>query len=523
MSRILLLIPLILWMAWPRAVSQGDFLRPIWFSLLLYLTGYLILVLLMAGWARQILSKAGSHQLYRRISRFNRGMFLARLVVLLWMGVGLFFLGWRVFVGHVLGLDSLAFDLPSLLVGVAPCYLAWMGLWWSQYPTERAVREQGILINFDHNLPVHQPPGWWSYFTSHLRLQILFTLAPVVLILAIVDVVNVAMLPLVRYLSPSLHSAVQQGVIFAAVAMIYLFSPELLRRLLRTSPLPDSPLRRQLLQMAQRQGLRVRDILLWQTHHNICNAAVMGLLGRFRYVLLTDLLLETMTDEQIEAVFAHEVGHVVHRHMLWYVLIIVILVLTLTGVEPLLGRFWPGMGHTVWLGLSADLWLTGLATVAFILGFGFLSRRFERQADVFAARVIEQFNPVRIGAGSDFDSDSRSGSRQLAAVGPYGAGIFSSALNRVASINNIPTIARRWGGGSFTQYLTYRLDRCIEWANHFLHGSIVNRVSYLQNLGGDREKTARFDQSMKRLYSLLLILLAGAIMLVCYGQIFSTV
>lgn len=118
-------------------------------------------------------------------------------------------------------------------------------------------------------------------------MQILFTLAPVVLILAIVDVVNVAMLPLVRYLSPSLHSAVQQGVIFAAVAMIYLFSPELLRRLLRTSPLPDSPLRRQLLQMAQRQGLRVRDILLWQTHHNICNAAVMGLLGRFRYVLLT--------------------------------------------------------------------------------------------------------------------------------------------------------------------------------------------------------------------------------------------
>lgn len=91
MSRILLLIPLILWMAWPQAVSQGDFLRPIWFSLLLYLTGYLMLVLLMAGWARQILSKAGSHQLYRRISRFNRGMFLARLVVLLWMGVGLFF------------------------------------------------------------------------------------------------------------------------------------------------------------------------------------------------------------------------------------------------------------------------------------------------------------------------------------------------------------------------------------------------------------------------------------------------
>ena len=42
-------------------------------------------------------------------------------------------------------------------------------------------------------------------------------------------------------------------------------------------------------------------------------------LPHVRYILLSDLLLERMDDEQIEAVFAHEVGHVVHRHMAWYV------------------------------------------------------------------------------------------------------------------------------------------------------------------------------------------------------------
>ena len=58
--------------------------------------------------------------------------------------------------------------------------------------------------------------------------------------------------------------------------------------------------------------------------NNMGNAAVMGLFPQVRYILLSDLLLETMTDEQVEAVFAHEVGHIVHRHMAWYVVLIVI-------------------------------------------------------------------------------------------------------------------------------------------------------------------------------------------------------
>ena len=69
--------------------------------------------------------------------------------------------------------------------------------------------------------------------------------------------------------------------------------------------------------------MRYRDILVWRTHSNMGNAAVMGILPHMRYVLLSDLLLETMTDEQIEAVFAHEMGHVVHRHMAWFVLFFV--------------------------------------------------------------------------------------------------------------------------------------------------------------------------------------------------------
>ena len=62
-----------------------------------------------------------------------------------------------------------------------------------------------------------------------------------------------------------------------------------------------------------RRLLRYREILLWHTENNMGNAAVVGLVPRLRYILLSDLLLETMDDRQIEAVFAHEIGHIVHE------------------------------------------------------------------------------------------------------------------------------------------------------------------------------------------------------------------
>ena len=71
--------------------------------------------------------------------------------------------------------------------------------------------------------------------------------------------------------------------------------------------------------LCRRVGMRYRDILLWRTQNNMGNAAVMGLVPQVRYILLSDLLLETMTESQIEAVFAHELGHIVHRHMAWYI------------------------------------------------------------------------------------------------------------------------------------------------------------------------------------------------------------
>ncbi len=518
-------------MSWPPPVTLTYPARlGLTASILIFLCGYVALIMGMGLWCRLVLRRSTARDLHRRISRFNRGMFFARALVPAWLAVGIGSLGWSWFVGRTLRLDGLGVDLPGVLIGTGPCYLAWMGLWWSQYPAERAMREQSILSAFDGDLPLHAPPGFWQYFAGHFRLQILFTLVPIFLILAVVDGTALALRPLIGTLGHEAVERLQQAVILLAVGGIYLLSPEILRRVLQTQRLDDSPLRARLMKRASTQHLKVRDILLWKTHHNICNAAVMGVVGRFRYVLLTDLLIETLPDEQIEAVFAHEQGHVVHRHMQWYVLVIGILLMGLTGFERMMAERWPDAGAWRWAGLSAEVWFTIGVTILFVLGFGFLSRRFERQADVFAARTLggDQISGDGLLIGNDGDThdhgrDARATShthgreaRATSALPPVtarGAGVFSAALNRVASINHIPLHSRRWNGGGAKAFASFALDRGIEQANHFLHGSIPSRTNYVQHLAEDPQRIKHFDRFMRRLYVSLLLLLIASVAL----------
>src|SRR5205085_472468 len=158
-------------------------------------------------------------------------------------------------------------------------------------------------------------------------------------------------------------------ILLSASAIVFVTAPALLAIILRTQPLRDSPLRQRLEEICRRTRLRYRDILLWQTDNNMGNAAVMGLIPQVRYILLSDLLLESMTDEQVEAVFAHEVGHIVHRHMAWYVVLIVILMLGMSVAATWLGVYIPSLPEKY-----LDIILNVLGLGVFLCVFGFLSR-----------------------------------------------------------------------------------------------------------------------------------------------------
>jgi STE24 endopeptidase len=265
---------------------------------------------------------------------------------------------------------------------------------------------------------------------------------------------------------------------FASTAAIFLFAPEILRHVMQTRPLPDSPLRSRLHEICQRSRIRYRDILLWQTSHQVSNAAVMGFVPQARYVLLSDLLIDTMTDEQIEAVFAHELGHVIHRHLYWLAGTVIALSLLFSGPAA-------DLGQKIVNSHPMPEWVQWVLFGGMALGigaalFGYVSRRFERQADVFAARTLEGFTYPDPPKKPD--------------VGPHGAMIFISALRKVAATNNMPITAPSWS-----------------------HGSIAGRMQFLAELGENPPKTLIFDRSMSLLYLILSLSIAICMILAIFS------
>jgi STE24 endopeptidase len=474
-SLLLLLIVVVLWMA--SAEGGHPAYPPV--DLRVGLAGffgfYVVLVVAMGLWSRALARRVELFDAHLTLRRFHKMMLFARTMVPVAFALGVFWLGWGWLVHERLAAISPTWPvrLPNVVVGIAPAILAWVGLWWSQYPADRAIREQNVLTQLEAGLPVYAPPRFGKYLIANVRLQVLFAIVPILSVVALRDLIVVGT-RLYDHSGP-ITEGVDSAASIVALVIVYVTAPLLLRHVLSTRPLPPGPLRDRLLALCARTNLRAREILLWETNGLMGNAAVMGLFPRVRYILMTDLLLETMSTAQIEAVFAHEIGHVRHRHMLWYVGLVAIFMML---------SFGPGEWVNAWLiGQVGDSQLLQLGQVMiglalFWIGFGFVSRRFERQADVFAARTV--LPPDRQ------DEATHDGG----AVGPYGAHLFASALRRVASINNIPVARREW-----------------------IHGSIASRVQFVLSLAASPEHSRTFDRQIVRLYVGLTALIATSALL----------
>ncbi|KJK58670.1 M48 family metallopeptidase [Saccharothrix sp. ST-888] len=85
----------------------------------------------------------------------------------------------------------------------------------------------------------------------------------------------------------------------------------------RFTPLPAGELRTALLDLAQRDGIRVRDVLVADASRRTTalNAYVSGF-GATRRIVAYDTLLSTAEPREVELVVAHELGHVQHRDVL---------------------------------------------------------------------------------------------------------------------------------------------------------------------------------------------------------------
>jgi len=186
-------------------------------------------------------------------------------------------------------------------------------------------------------------------------------------------------------------------------ALLTLVAPVWLAPLFyRLTPLGEGSLRCRLVGLSERLGVPVIGVWIadQSAKSRTANAAVTGL-GRTRRIILFDTLATGFTDDEVEAVLAHELAHHLHGDV-WRGL----------GVQSAItmGILWLA-DHALRAGSAAlglagpadpaglplfGLIVVGASLVALPLGNGW-SRRVERQADDFALRATRSPEPF-IGA-----------------------------------------------------------------------------------------------------------------------------
>lgn len=201
-----------------------------------------------------------------------------------------------------------------------------------------------------------------------------------------------ALSPLVIYVllaaavgtSPALRMRIETVALWNACFMLGLLTmfalglPFLLRNTWETAPLAPGPQRAVLEAVAERARFRCRELLVWRTGNLVANAAIVGLTGRDRVVVFTDSLLAQLGPRQLAAVFAHEIGHAKGRHVLiflsWAGATFLGADLVVRWIEP----------EQEWVGLA----VIGAALLLWAVGFGWMSRRFELEADLHSLRLL---------------------------------------------------------------------------------------------------------------------------------------
>ena len=183
-----------------------------------------------------------------------------------------------------------------------------------------------------------------------------------------------------RLCSPGGWQRAEGPLMMLCLAGLGLWLPWLLRLVWPTRPLPRGRQRRRVEALLRQAGLRISEILVWQTEQRIVNAATTGVLPGCRYVLLSDGLLCRLADGQLAAIVAHEAGHLRHRHTAKLLLSLVIPLLAVLLQQQLLQR--------VGAAQSVGAWGAAFVLCFWIVIHLRLARLLEHEADLTACHLI---------------------------------------------------------------------------------------------------------------------------------------
>jgi len=299
---------------------------------------------------------------------------------------------------HILGLPStlagwvLFAKLPTLLAMVfLLLFLLLLSIvWHNAYPSYRRLYGADLSRR--------------AYIASNWRMSVPI-LIPWVMISLLADIIFA--LP---FEAPKRFLATTQGEVIYFVGFLVfvaVFAPLVIQRLWGCYPLEHGFYRERIQALCRRAGIGYRNIVYWPIFGGrMLTAGVMGIVRKFRYILVTESLLRSLTPEEVDAVIAHEIGHVKKHHLLYYIFFMacfMLIVLAIYDLTLYLILYAEPLFQTILnLGLDQETLLWSLHSAVFLavfliyfrFVFGYFMRTFERQADVYVYSLFDTSRPM---------------------------------------------------------------------------------------------------------------------------------
>jgi Zn-dependent protease with chaperone function len=285
------------------------------------------------------------------------------------------------------------FERFSVLQGILALslFMFYLGtIWYFAYPAYKALfgtgitRESFVRSNIKFNLPILFP---W------IVLSLVYDL--------------IALSP---WAGPGgfLNTAGGQIIFFAIfLTLLMIFLPGFIHYFWGCTPIKASEKGRELEVFLREKGFKYRHLLNWPIFEGkMMTAGIMGIVSRYRYILVTDSLLELLSLEELKAVLAHEMGHVKYRHLYFYILFFVGFMVISFGLSDVFLYFI--YAHPLFINMISDtdsktinlfylilsvpMLLTLFIYFRYIMGF--FMRNFERQADLYSAVAMGTPRPA---------------------------------------------------------------------------------------------------------------------------------
>ena len=204
----------------------------------LAISGYLL-------WRRGA-AAADERRLFRRVGLLGK---MYRLLAVVAYAVILFGFRWPALAMAWGG----AGELPPTAITLAPLVAIFLAAWAALYVADRQLRARmaaraAVTVAVPWTLP--------RYIAFMARQYLLIFLLPVLAMAGVWDVVT-------RWIGSPEEVPAAQAILAASVLAAFLLAGPWVRVCWRTRPLPDGDLRRRLVALADRAGIRIGNILVW--------------------------------------------------------------------------------------------------------------------------------------------------------------------------------------------------------------------------------------------------------------------